>query len=249
MRKVRKFNGETGSYTGDDPIVKYRMGQISEDEANIALGRPGMVKGSLSQEEEKSPVRSMAKSAAPAEVKTEVKTTSEDIFDETGTKSKFKRNQETGDLYTLEDTPKPAKPVAKKAPSSSSSSTSNASPAAAPAAKTAAPTAKAETKVEAKDDKPAPKKLTDEEKFDAEVKRLRLENVSKPYPKKKSFFEDLKDKFGGKKVSGAKPSSDKDFAAQAIKRGGVIKKMAGGGKVKSASARADGCAIRGKTRA
>ena len=249
MRKVKKF--DAGGYTGDDPIVKYRMGQISEDEANIALGRPGMVKGSLSQEEEKSPVRSMAKPAAPAtpaEVKTEVKTTSEDIFDETGAKSKFKRNQETGDLYTLEDTPKPAKPVAKKA--SSSSSTSNASPAAAPAAKPAAKAeAKVEPKAEAKDDKPVAKKLTDEEKFDAEVKRLRLENVNKPYPKKKSFFEDLKDKFGGKRVSGATPSSDKDFAAQAIKRGGVIKKMASGGKVKSASARADGCAIRGKTRA
>ena len=34
-----------------------------------------------------------------------------------------------------------------------------------------------------------------------------------------------------------------------FKRGGKIKKMASGGKVKSASARADGCAIRGKTRA
>lgn len=34
-----------------------------------------------------------------------------------------------------------------------------------------------------------------------------------------------------------------------FKKGGKIKKMASGGKVKSASARADGCAIRGKTRA
>ena len=34
-----------------------------------------------------------------------------------------------------------------------------------------------------------------------------------------------------------------------LKKGGKIKKMASGGKVKSASARADGCAIRGKTRA
>lgn len=33
------------------------------------------------------------------------------------------------------------------------------------------------------------------------------------------------------------------------KSGGAVKKMASGGKVKSASARADGCAIRGKTRA
>ena len=34
-----------------------------------------------------------------------------------------------------------------------------------------------------------------------------------------------------------------------FKKGGKIKKMVSGGKVKSASARADGCAIRGKTRA
>ena len=33
------------------------------------------------------------------------------------------------------------------------------------------------------------------------------------------------------------------------KKGGEIKKYASGGKVKSASSRADGCAIRGKTRA
>jgi hypothetical protein len=31
--------------------------------------------------------------------------------------------------------------------------------------------------------------------------------------------------------------------------GGKVKKMSSGGKVKSASSRADGCAIRGKTRA
>ena len=34
-----------------------------------------------------------------------------------------------------------------------------------------------------------------------------------------------------------------------LKSGGSVKKMASGGKVKSASSRADGCAIRGKTRA
>jgi hypothetical protein len=35
----------------------------------------------------------------------------------------------------------------------------------------------------------------------------------------------------------------------ALKKGGMVKKYASGGSVKSASARADGCAIRGKTRA
>jgi hypothetical protein len=34
-----------------------------------------------------------------------------------------------------------------------------------------------------------------------------------------------------------------------LKDGGTVKKMSSGGKVKSASSRADGCAIRGKTRA
>ena len=34
MRTVRKFNGETGSYTGDDPIVKYRMGITDEYKNN-----------------------------------------------------------------------------------------------------------------------------------------------------------------------------------------------------------------------
>ena len=34
-----------------------------------------------------------------------------------------------------------------------------------------------------------------------------------------------------------------------MKKGGSVKKMASGGKVKSASSRADGCAVRGKTRA
>ena len=239
MRKVKKFEtgGSANDYKGTDEIVQYRMGQIKDpgvDLFKLARGEE--------QEAKPVPLARKAEPAKPAETKpaeAETKTAStkpERIFNETGTE--FFRNPESGALYNLEPKPedsirKPAAKIAKAA-----------KPAAA-----AAPAVKTETKVEAKDDKPVAKKLTDEEKFDAEVKRLRLENVNKPYPKKKSFLEDLKDKFGGKKVSGAKPSSDKDFAAQAIKRGGVIKKMAGGGKVKSASARADGCAIRGKTRA
>ena len=40
-----------------------------------------------------------------------------------------------------------------------------------------------------------------------------------------------------------------DELGYGIKKGGMVKKMASGGSVRSASARADGCAIRGKTRA
>ena len=44
--------------------------------------------------------------------------------------------------------------------------------------------------------------------------------------------------------------SEKDMdPIPAKKKGGMIKKMASGGSVSSASKRADGCAVRGKTRA
>lgn len=67
--------------------------------------------------------------------------------------------------------------------------------------------------------------------------------------------------FDPKKIAYDKPtgarntSTSKEFKRGAddqlypFKKGGSIKKMSSGGKVKSASARADGCAIRGKTRA
>ena len=67
--------------------------------------------------------------------------------------------------------------------------------------------------------------------------------------------------FDPKKIAYDKPtgskntSTSKEFKRGAddqlypFKKGGSIKKMSSGGGVKSASARADGCAIRGKTRA
>lgn len=41
----------------------------------------------------------------------------------------------------------------------------------------------------------------------------------------------------------------REYPKLGMKKGGSVKKMSSGGKVKSASSRADGCAIRGKTRA
>ena len=52
-----------------------------------------------------------------------------------------------------------------------------------------------------------------------------------------------------RKAIDAKTSGMASKDRDAMRKGGSVKKMAGGGKVKSASARADGCAIRGKTRA
>jgi len=247
MRKVKKFEAGGSSYTGDDPIVKYRMGKMSADEANIALGRPDMVKGSLSQEEEKSPVRSMAK---PAEVKTETKaeTKPERIFNETGTE--FFRNPESGALYNLEDTPKPAKPAAKKAPSSSSSSTT---------ASNAKPAAKVETKAEPKAEtktKTEPKKPYDSNEANAAIKaQSKLDSEytppkPPPSPGRLGFKGDF---FSGRPYGADKfekeQRSKRSMAAEGnYKKGGSVK-MASGGKVSSASKRADGCALRGKTRA
>lgn len=47
---------------------------------------------------------------------------------------------------------------------------------------------------------------------------------------------------------GAIKTGDKTLGVNGMKRGGKVKKMAKGGSVSSASKRADGCAIRGKTR-
>ena len=50
-------------------------------------------------------------------------------------------------------------------------------------------------------------------------------------------------------VLGNRPTRNMDPGySNLYKRGGKVKKMAAGGKIKSASARADGCAQRGKTR-
>jgi hypothetical protein len=44
------------------------------------------------------------------------------------------------------------------------------------------------------------------------------------------------------------PRLSRDNLKLGMKKGGSVKKMASGGKVSSASKRADGCAIKGKTR-
>jgi len=84
------------------------------------------------------------------------------------------------------------------------------------------------TKEKAEKEKTGVKDKTFEEK----VEDIKKENVTKPYPKKQSFFEGLKDKYGGKKVAGAEPR---------MAKGGTVKRT-------SASKRGDGIATKGHTR-
>jgi len=248
MRKVKKFNEGGSSYTGDDEIVKYRMGQIKDPGIDLFKLTSGEAQEAKPVPLAKKAEPAETKPAAPAEpAKIEVKTTSEDIFDETGTKSKFKRNQETGELYTLEDTPKPVKPVAKKAASSSSTNTSSAKP--------AEKTAKAEPKAETKT-KTEPKKPYDSNEANAAIKaQSKLDSEytppkPPPSPGRLGFKGDF---FSGRPYGADKfekeQRSKRSMAAEGnYKKGGSVK-MASGGKVSSASKRADGCALRGKTRA
>ena len=260
MRKVKKFEtgGSANDYKGTDEIVQYRMGQIKDPGVDL-------FKLARGEEQEAKPVPLKKAEAAPTPakttaepVKTEVKTTSEDIVDETGTKSKFKRNPETGDLYTpIENMDKSVVKTTK--PAASSSSTSSTKPAAKVETKTET---KTESKAEAKDDKPVPAKVVKDEKPKTRPKtpgvidatdEERAENRSKLLESFKSIFSGPMDYItkGSPKMR-AKEALKSGMASKdrdTMRKGGSVKKMAGGGKVKSASARADGCAIRGKTRA
>ena len=124
---------------------------------------------------------------------------------------------------------------------------------------------KAEPKVESKaeaDDKPvpvkgaketktAPKKYTSPGAFDA-TDEERAENRSKLLGGIKEFGSKLfsrpekVDRSGSRGQKGFEDIKAKQRASASMKAEGSYK---AGGKVKSASARADGCAIRGKTRA
>ena len=65
---------------------------------------------------------------------------------------------------------------------------------------------------------------------------------------KKLLSRDLKS-YTPSEMEAMVPKLGRDQLKLGMKKGGAVKKMSSGGKVKSASSRADGCAIRGKTRA
>ena len=131
-----------------------------------------------------------------------------DVFDETGIKSRLKRNPETGDLYDPEGgsvrQPISGAPAA-KAPASTP-------PAKAPAS--AAPVSRTMSRITDTGD---------------ETDRLARRYPS-PVPRTN--------------LMAASPSRVRLGEAE-FKKGGKVKKMAAGG---SASKRADGCAVKGKTR-
>jgi hypothetical protein len=57
VKKVKRFNdgGSTGDYAGDDPIVKYRMGKMSEADTYEALGQKDLANASRAKEPKAEP--------------------------------------------------------------------------------------------------------------------------------------------------------------------------------------------------
>jgi outer membrane biosynthesis protein TonB len=83
VKKVKRFDG--GGYTGDDPIVKYRMGQMSEADTYEALGQ-----------------KDLADASRAKEPKVEPKVESKPTIIES--------SEETGNKGVATETPKPAAP-------------------------------------------------------------------------------------------------------------------------------------------
>jgi hypothetical protein len=230
MRKVKKFDTGglskaqeewLGGADRTDPIIMARMRKAVPDEAKT----------------ETAPAKVEPAKVEPAkvEVKTETKTTSEDIVDETGTKSKFKRNLETGDLYTpIENMEKSVAKTTK--PAASSSSTSNAKPAEKPAEK---PAAKAETK-------PAKTVYIPNKDASADNRDIGEKKPAPPKPDPSPGRLGFRGDFFSGRPYGSEKFEKEQRSKKSMAAEGNYKK---GGAVKSASARADGCAIRGKTRA
>jgi hypothetical protein len=84
-----------------------------------------------------------------------------------------------------------------------------------------------------------------------DVEKIGLDKKQLTYNPRKLGYNKSKDSSSGSRNTSTSSEFKKgaDDQLYPFKKGGSVKKMASGGRVKSASARADGCAIRGKTRA
>ena len=162
--------------------------------------------------------------AVPDEPKAAPKADTSELRDETGATSKIRRNTETGDLYSTE-APTP-KAEAKPAPKA------EAKPA--PKAETK-PAAKAESKSEM-----GPTKKTTVQDFRESLKKG--PEMPGSYKKESAGSEKPKAKIEPGTFSFGKIAKD------LREKAGITSYNSGGAVKSSASRRADGCAIRGKTK-
>jgi hypothetical protein len=107
VKKVKRF--DDGGYTGDDPIVKYRMGKSSEADTYEALGQKDLADASRAKEPKVEPKEEpkTTKSIAP----------SDNFYDTSSEKEIADASFKTSSTETPKAVPKPAapKPVVKAA--------------------------------------------------------------------------------------------------------------------------------------
>jgi hypothetical protein len=163
-----------------------------------------------------------------------------DLRDETGMVSKIKRNTETGDLYSTEA------PTPRTVERTTTTVKTTPKPESKP---TAVPQEQKDRMAEL-EKKQALINVSPEDYIPGVgmVKgmiRKGLTGLMKPRMKTYSpaEFEAMTPKLGRESLK-----LGRENLKLGMKKGGAVKKMASGGKVSSASSRADGCAVRGKTK-
>ena len=227
-KRVKRFD-EGGLYSGDDEIVKYRMGQLKD---------PGVDLFKLARGEEQvaKPIP-LDKKPETTEIKKETKTVTTPIIEagaeeETNVRSNpivppkkqtfgeaFKSARSSGDKTFMFNgksyTTELAKPKAKE-----------------PAYNAAAAEESYASSMEKSnpDYRAVMKRLNSPEFKLAKESGAIQGNPFEDFEREDRIIKNQRSLKGG------------------MKKGGTVKKMASGGGVKSASARADGCAIRGKTK-
>jgi hypothetical protein len=225
-KRVKLF--EEGGYTGDDEIVKYRMGQIKNPGIDLFKLTSGEAQEAKPVQLDKKPTET-AKQEPKVEYKENIVETESDlnpygVGKGTTTKKQtfgeaFKSARSSGDKtfmfngksYTTDlAKPKPKEPAynAAAAEESYASSMEKSNP----------------------DYRAVMKRLNSPEFKLAKESGAIKGNPFEDFEREDRIIKNQRSLMGKKK-------------------GGTVKKMASGGGVRSASARADGCAIRGKTRA
>jgi hypothetical protein len=266
-KRVKRF--EDGGYTGDDEIVKYRMGQIKDPGVDLFK----LVRG---EEQVAKPIPLDKKPETKAEVKAEEAAEVTPVKEDSktysypdsslikeppiaGGKGKGPVKVEKTTVTKIEPNKKPApitnkdvdrlreidKPLEKVTPEEYLMPGGALKGLAAISSKLfARQAANAADKAfrGARDITPGVKQIG------MDAKRIGMDA-------RKQIGLDKKQISYNKPTGSRNTSTSKEFKRGAddqlypFKKGGSIKKMSSGGGVKSASARADGCAIRGKTRA
>lgn len=245
MKKFENGGPATDEYKGTDEMVQYRMGQIKDPGIDLFKLVRGEEQVAKPVPLDKKPQTETAKSEPKVEYKESIVETESDLNPYGVGKGTTAKKQSFGEAF------KSARAGGGKTftyngksyttdlakPSSSSTTTSSAKPAEKPSAKVETKTTKVETK-KPYDSNAANAAIKAQAKLDSEY--------TPPKPPSSPGRLGFKGEFFSGKPYGAEKFEKEQRSKKSMAAEGSYKK---GGSVSSASKRADGCAMRGKTRA